>query len=329
LNNVIKFGKKTWDNFYSTIVGTIARKYIIENENTVFNTIMATANRDLSEHQLDYTMNEEFIIGTSSGLWYLKGDKLHQLTFASSYGITFDGERWYANQNLGQFSRIISFKIDSESDRPEIVCRSYFSIGLPKNVHQIDFYNKLMYVVDTVNNCIITIDDEDKKRYYFPNTKIKKTVDNNHFNSIFITDKLIYICAHNGTLKPKEYSEIYVVNKNNMKKHEIIQTRAGNAHNVILKDGKIIYCDSMAGKLICDKDTVYEDSKYFMRGLSITDNYVLVGGSGFARREERASTDGILFVLDKSFKYMKTIELKNIGQVYEIRGINGDYGLSA
>ena len=329
LDNVKRFVKKNWDIGYKAIISKIARKYLIENENTIFNAIMVSVNRSLSQYQLDYSLNEDFIIGTSSGLWYLKKDKLYQIAYASSYGITSDGERWYANQNIGQFSRIISFTIDNVAAKPEIIAPNHFAQGLPKNVHQIDFYDNLIYVVDTLNNRIISIDRSGKRTNYFPNRKIKTARNNNHFNSIFITEKFIYLCAHNGTLKPKTYSKIYVLNKSNMKKHEIIQTNAGNAHNIIPKDGEILYCDSMAGELICEKNIVFKDSKYLMRGLAITDNHILAGGSQFARREERAATDGAVFVLDKNYNHITTIELKSIGQVYEIRGVNNDCGLSA
>ena len=329
LKNVKRFGKKTEGALYAAIVGKFAKKYVIENENIVFNAIIKSVRKDLSEFQFDFFLEEDFIIGTSSGLWYLKGNTLYQITYASSYGITREAERWYANQNTGQFSRILSFNIDTESEKPQITNPDYFSLGLPRNVHQIDMYDNIVYVIDTINNRIITVDRRGKKKHYFPNKSIKKGKNNNHFNSIFITGKQIYVCAHNGSLKPKHYSEIYVLNKNTMKTEEIIQTGAGNAHNIIVKNEKIIYCDSMAGRLFCDNKAVFEDSGYFMRGLAMTGNYVLIGGSQFARREERASTDGVIFVLDKNFKPMKTFKLKNIGQVYEIRGVNGDYGLSA
>lgn len=321
--------KKTGDQLYQKVIGTIARRYIVENENTVFNTIMATVNRKLSGYHLDYSLQEDFIVGTSSGLWYLRGDQLSQLTFASSYGITFDGKKWYANQNLGQFSRIISFEIDSESVRPVINNPNYFALGLPKSVHQIDYYKDVLYTVDTLNNRIITIDCHGKKKFYSQNKNSKKSQIDNHFNSIYITEKYVYLCAHNGTLVPKRYSEIYVLHRSSMKLHEVIQTKAGNAHNFIFKDEKILYCDSVGGHLVHGNKSVFNSSDYFIRGLAVTGNYVLAGGSGFARREERAATDGALFILDKSFNHLKTFQLENIGQVYEIRGVSGDYGLSS
>jgi hypothetical protein len=329
LFNVKRFIAKAGSAALDAVVGRIARRYIVENENAVFNAIMASANRSLSEYQLDYSLKEDFIIGTSSGLWYLSGDTLHQLTYASSYGIAYYGDRWYANQNIGQFSRIISFVIDTESNRPALLNPSYFSLGLPKSVHQIDFYNEILFAVDTLNNRVITMDNRGKKRYYSQNRDSIKAKVNNHFNSIFIKEGFIYLCAHNGTLKPKRYSEIFVLHRGSMKTHNVIQTSAGNAHNVLIKDEKLFYCDSMAGQLICEKEAVFKDPGYFMRGLAITDSYVLVGGSAFARREERASTDGVVFILDSHFNHIKTMELKNIGQIYEIRGVNGDFGLSA
>lgn len=326
--NVTRFINKVWDSIYKALISRIAKKYVIENENTVFNAFSKSAKKRLSEFQLDYSFNEEFIMGTSSGLWYLRGEKLFQMTYGASYGITFDGERWYANQNFGQYSRIISFEIDRESDRPKIMDMRNYILGLPRNVHQIDYCDNLLYVVDTQNNRIITVDKRGKKKYYFPNRKIKSKKNNNHFNSVFLTDKYVYICAHNGTLKPKGYSEVYVLNKRNMKKHEIIETDANCAHNVLLKDGKILYCDSMVGALICDMEAVFKDSRFFMRGMAFSDNYLLVGGSQFASREERETTDSVIYILDKGFEHLKTIELESIGQFYEIRGVNNDCGLS-
>ncbi len=316
------------NHLYNKMINIIARKYIIENENTVFNTIMASSNRRLGEYSLNFAIDEEFIIGTSSGLWYLKCDTLYQLTFASSYGVTYDGKRWYANQNLGQFSRIISFEIDCEGERPIIYNPQYLWLGLPKSIHQIDYYDGTIYVVDTLNNRIITIDKQGKKQFYSHKTESKRPSVNNHFNSLFLTDSFIYLCAHNGTLKPKRYSEIYVLCKETMKLCNIITTTAGNAHNILLKNECLFYCDSLAGTLMQDKNDLFKAEDTFLRGLAYSEKSIVLGGSGFARRDARTSTDGALFVLTPDFILKYSDTLNHIGQIYEIRCVNGDYGLS-
>ena len=113
-----------------------------------------------------------------------------------------------------------------------------------------------------------------------------------------------------------------------MKKQEIIQTNAYCAHNVLVKDGHVFYCDSMAGALMRNSEVAYKNAGYFMRGIAFTDRYMVIGGSKFARREERESSDSVIYILDNRLQHLKTVSLQSIGQVYEIRGVNNDYGLS-
>jgi len=328
LHGIARNSNTAGNAIYKTITEIIARKYIVDNEIYVFNAVTGSVKSRYHVLDPDYRLEEELILGTSSGIWYMREGVLYQLTCGSTYGITYDGEKWYASQGLGQYSRIISFCVTEAGCGAAIKSVEGYIKGLPRNIHQIEFYDGRVYAADTHNNRIITIDRNKKIQYYFPNRAIRNNKNNNHFNSIYITHRHVYLCAHNGTLASKRNSEIFILDRNTMKLCEIINTEASCAHNIVYHDGTMLYCDSAAGRLLINGSSVFEDKRYFMRGLAFTRKYVIAGGSQFARRDERQGTDSVVHVLDKDFVHQHTIALHGIGQLYEIRGVANDKGLS-
>ena len=66
----------------------------------------------------------------------------------------------------------------------------------------------------------------------------------------------------------------------------------------------------------------------FLRGLAVTEDLVLVGGSELARRPDRRIGTGVIFILSHGFDLLGEIELP--GAVHEIRRQSGiDFGMSS
>ena len=308
------------------IVLAIAHSFIARNERINFENITRVSLNRPELFTFDQAFSESFIIGTTSGLWVLKDTTCRKISCGASYGITRTGKKWFACQYTGIFSQIVSFELDKYSRIPQI---KYEKTGMPGGIHQIDLYADELFAVDTQNNSIIQLLKNGKRKIYYPNKKIKKSGNNNnHFNSVFITNNYMYVLAHNGMLNLNKCSEIYVLEKPSLKCKEIIKLPAYSAHNVLLFKGKFIYCNSLAGELIWGDKVFYKNERFYMRGLSITDKSIVVGGSQFAKRDRRPSTDCTIWFLDYTGKLKREITLKKSGQIYEIRAFDKDYGLS-
>jgi hypothetical protein len=185
--------------------------------------------------------------------------------------------------------------------------------------------------VDTYNNNICLYDHNGKtvKRLY-PNGGLEKgrsSPNYCHFNSIFWSAKNIFLVAHNQTKKTGRLSEIYRLD-HRWKLLEIIATKSGAAHNVVLIKGELWHCNSLEGTLVLGEGAAYQDRHYFTRGLAVNDRHVLVGGSEFAERNSRACSSGVVMVLNRSFEEVERFKLVRCGDVYEIRFLQKDLCMS-
>lgn len=311
---------------YVRIIFKIAHSFIAKNESVNFENMTRVSLNRPELFTFDQSFSESFVIGTTSGIWVLKENTCRKISCGASYGITRIGKKWFACQYTGLFSQIVSFELDKYSRIPQY---KYEETGLPSGIHQIDSYANELFTVDTQNNSIIRFLKNGKRKIYYPNKKDKKSnLNNNHFNSVFITDHLVYVLAHNGMKDPKMNSEIYVLKKPSMKLLEIIKLPAHMAHNFAIFKDKMIFCNSLGGELIWGDKVFFKDEQFYLRGLSITDKSIVVGGSEFAKRDRRPSTDCTIWFLDYTGELKREITLKKSGQVYEIRAFDKDYGLS-
>ena len=73
---------------------------------------------------------------------------------------------------------------------------------------------------------------------------------------------------------------------------------------------------------------LFQSSGSFLRGLSLTDRHIIVGGSTMTARDNRTGTDGTLFFLSHSGRKRSQHVLKSLGQIYDIRALSTDYSLS-
>jgi hypothetical protein len=313
--------------WYFKIIRKLAKPIIEYSENEVFNRFSLSALINAKEYTVSKRFTDRIIISTTTGLWILNDNSIKQITIGACYGISRIGTRWYVSQRLGTYSRILSFRLDLTNEQPKMRDTRIELTGLPINIHQIDSFDKTLYVLDTTNNRVQSINEHNKRRLIYPNNKTPNRA-NNHFNSIFITDKFLFILAHNGWLKPKKKSQIFVVSRLTLKNVEIIELDAQEAHNIILYNNEWMYCDSLGGVLKWGNNSLFTDRGHFLRGLALTKDTIFVGGSEIIERDKRILSDSILWLLDHLGRVKRYIKLKKIGQICEIRAIDFDYGLS-
>lgn len=319
---------------YSHAIQYFAHNEIVQAENAAFQNIAQAVISDVKQYQLDKSYDESFLFSTTTGLWLLHDNSIQRLTIGSCYGITRDNERWFLSQRVGNFSRIISFRlvIPQSRDTPSIKDTKVELAGLSLNIHQIDLIDNLLYLVDTIKNRIIIVHKGHKKKIIYPNHLKKQwcpSERNNHFNSLYITNDLAYVVAHNGFIKPKINSQIYVLTRTNYRVKEIINIDSQDAHNIVYFKKDLMYCDSGRGLLIHGDKPFFSDPKHFLRGLAITRKSIVLGGSQIIERSKRAMSDSVLWFLDYSGTPQSCLSLAKIGQVHDLRALSFDLGLSA
>lgn len=270
-----------------------------------------------------------FLISTTTGLYLLEFDTIYRLLKGNCFGLTKSDNKIFIYQSFGPRGRIIQFSIskDHQISAEGQVWRK----DLPGGCHQIDCVDDDLFVIDTYNNRILQygINNHHKNEYY-PLGELsngRKSENYAHINSIFRcdNDQCYYLLCHNETTKTNRNSSILVVNENFDKISEI-QTKSGDAHNIVKLNGNLLYCDSLGMTLNKDHEVVFK-ADYMTRGLSITNEVILLGGSEFAPREKRDKSKGHLYILNHNFQLITSTDFP--GPVREIRRLDGiDYGMS-
>lgn len=271
-----------------------------------------------------------FFLGTKTGLLYFDGRKLWRLFKGRVYGITQYEQRWYTTWNhkvsiggkpLGTMASVLSFRF-----REGKICDLRVGAApLDEEVHQIDAWDKHLFITDTSNNRILEYKiGQENLRFvtsHYPNGRAergRRSPNYSHINSVFRSGKYIYVMYHNLTKKTGKYSQIAVVGRDWGVK-DIVDTNANSAHNIFLSDSGIIFCDSMNGRLM-KHDEVLADVDTYMRGLAVSAEFWLLGGSDHAKREERGFTDGSVYQYSPASNEIKSaMKIPNCGSLYEIR----------
>jgi hypothetical protein len=269
-----------------------------------------------------------FLVGTQTGLVLIREGRAVRLLGGSVYGIAPEpvGKAWCVFQRIPEsFGRLIRYDIQSGQIHQ---MAGFLSTG----VHQIDFVRGRLAVMDTYNNRIVFYNTKGRiLGRVWPEGRLddgRASINYKHFNSIFSSGQSIFIIAHNQSAKTGKSSDIYELDTawNTVGK---ISTESGSAHNIVLMDEKLWHCDSNGGTLVVDREPVFEEAGLFTRGLAVNEEHILIGGSTLAEREDRASTDGHIIVLNRRFNKESRIVLKGSGGVHELRFLEHDLGLSS
>lgn len=267
--------------------------------------------------------NIEFLVGTRhAGLLYYKNGVIAQYFKKKRvYGITRKGNAWFAfirDRDIDHGS-IISFKlINGEVSKIETIINN-----VHRGIHQIDFINNSLVITSPEEG--VVIEYKSFPDNITPNRHILGTP-KEHFNSLYAYGDKILFLAHNQSLKTKAKSKILVTNKK-FKKINVLQTIGECCHNIYRDKSNIITCDSINGRVIINNKPALENMG-FVRGLSIADDYVIIGSSSRADDGKNRRGLGSVGVYTKDLKELSRIYI-NKTQVYEIRRVDKkDYCLS-
>lgn len=274
---------------------------------------------------------------TSNGLLLVNKDSITRLIQADIfYGITKEAENWWVFGQLQDKGSIISFNILDQKGYNLRVRVDH----LEKAVHQIDFVGDELLVVETFKNWFITYRDaakhdrmharSDSASILTPKGLAVRGTDNYcHLNSIYAYKDNIFVLGHNETYKTGKDSEIFVYDLE-FRPRGTIATRTSCAHNYYEDSDGWLICDSAKGTLLKDGAPVFTcDDKSFTRGLSVADDYVVLGSSGISpARDHRRFLDGILYIMDREFNRIAKITIPKT-QIMDIKRVDkSDYALS-
>ncbi len=326
---IVKWINKNIGAVKSKVIKVFAKSFIIKKEIGTKENEIRLLSRLGANWKLDKEIGGQYLISTSSGLWYLKGKQISMILPGGCFGITGGPEKWYVCQYTGDYSRILEFTLFEKNNRILLLERNNYLVGLSPNIHQIDLYKNRLYIVNAEENSILVSSEPGKVKEYFPNKKIKKgSKKSNHFNSVFINNKNVFVMAHNGTSKNMKDSEIYKLKRETLKTVSIEKINAQKAHNIFFLNAKCGFCNSPKGELIVDNKVIFKNENYFLRGVAVNTNSIIVGGSEFATRENRDKTSSMIFELDYNGNVKTEMFLKNIGQIYDIRYVGPDLAMS-
>ena len=96
-----------------------------------------------------------------------------------------------------------------------------------------------------------------------------------------------------------------------------------NYDNIYKTEDYLMYCKSIESTLCVNgEDVIRHNHNISPRGLSITKELIILGGSDIqSNREKRKNSDGYVFIYNYSFKLLQTIKI-NKTQVQEIRRVD-------
>jgi hypothetical protein len=270
------------------------------------------------------TIEARVIIATKNGLYFLDKNLIIKVLEGEFYGVTYKADTIYVFEKTNKKGRIIYFHKNIYNEKYNVLVDK-----LSPGCHQIDFIGDDLYVTDTYNNRILIFDiDGNFKNDFYPLGILengRKSSNYGHINSVYSYNGFIYLLCHNETKKTGKNSEILKLNKQNDLIGKI-NLNASSAHNCAIYNNKFLVCDSLNNKVILDNNVLI-DTDDFTRGLSIFDDFILIGGSDYKKRSQRIDAKGTVYILNNDFNLLEKIRIP--GMVQEIRSLSdNDLSLS-
>jgi hypothetical protein len=195
--------------------------------------------------------------------------------------------------------------------------------------HQIHCDGETLYVTHTAKNAIEAINLKSKKAVRHNWTPHK--TDKNHINSIWKDEGRggFWVGYHNWAVKATkgtfEGSVVVRVNEGLTKIVEQYPVGHGS-HNTVRVGDELYICSSGDHALIVfdlktQKTTNQIDTGYWVRGIGITDDYIVLGATSVSGdRTGRLTGDSEVYLLDR--KTLATLDRKTLvgtGSIYELR----------
>lgn len=243
------------------------------------------------------------------------------------YGITWSGSTLYAAPRVSS----CVYALDNDFG-----IREFISVPELHDVHQIYYWQGTLYITNTAYNQIIGIDPERKQvriqcSNLFTKSGHKLVNGHEHINSIWCDNRYFYICEHRYGKPPvriRLYNRTFTQMVDTIQIENMRQPHNGGIHNVYVEDD-ILYTLSVEKLLRIDTSTkeidmidVRSDRKVgYLRGFARIPGYFILGESQMCTREKRTTGNSRVIILDDNLRFVEAIELKDTGQLHDIRAI--------
>lgn len=273
------------------------------------------------------------LVATRQGLFAVSTTHHVRIAFGSFYGLTLRGGAIFAFEACDlagldtHRGRIV--RLECEADR--IVSARVLAAGLDNGCHQIDFIDGRLTVLDTQRQRVLRFSENE--RDWAPVYPLPPMVERAwsqgyvHINSLLQAGGQILLLLHNGVAHTGRPSEVAIFDLD-WRETARWPLPGGGCHNlVLLEDGSLIACGSMAGAIIGLDGPVARVSDAMTRGLSVGAESVVVGAGKFTARRDRQAAPGTVHFLDRAYAPVASLEVP--GAPTEIRRLDAcDLGLS-
>lgn len=281
-------------------------------------------------------MSDKLLITTRAKCFCLDNNTALFLGYGDYYGATWTQDSLYLS--VDKCGKILKKSLKTLNTE---------LIDTPNSggVHQILYRNGILAIVDTEMVCVWFIREKDMKvmhQFVLPPPSTKRRPSYYlHPNSIFYDAGFWYILNSSSGFEDGFYSQLYVLDDTyNFIKTINLRLNDGLLHNIFIS-GEQMYSTyiSMSNKtaggfvvfdLKNQTEQIYDirhnKTNGLMVGLAVSKDHIFLG-EGVRREdlvEERRKDDSYILILDRSFNKIKTVWLKNAGQIRDIRLFEGD-----
>ncbi len=263
-------------------------------------------------------INYSHICATKKSLLLLNNNKFTKLLRGHFYGITMNAQFIYVFQSFPKLCKGRILKISPNGSVMSLI------ENLSEGCHQIDIRENNLFIVDTYNNKILqyNLDNLSENKVFFPLGPLldgRQSINYQHMNSILLGKENNLILCHNEFIKTGKFSEILVCDKS-FKVIKQIKINSKCAHNIGLTSRKrYLFCNSLENSISNERyDEVQLSS--FTRGLSITEDCIVVGESDYGKRDIRDRLNGWINFFDHKLVLINRMRVP--GLVQEIRALH-------
>jgi hypothetical protein len=267
----------------------------------------------------------DLLVASKNGLYLIDND-VTLLRKGEFYGIAIHDQNVFVFQrNKNQNGYIVRFKKDLSDLTDPVIITDQLDWGC----HQMDWFDGYLYLTDTFDNSIIKLDEDGEilERFYPVGelTEGRESSNYAHINSLFFEKGEVFLLFHNDTSKTGRNTEIVKTNRDFVVNMRHV-TKASHGHNIVCFKDDLYYCDSQSKTLMKNDHKLFQ-ADLFTRGLSILEQFIVLGGSEYAQREDRNNVKGKIYILDHRGNLK--IDFTIPGMVQEIRCLTQkDYALS-
>lgn len=193
-------------------------------------------------------------------------------------------------------------------------------------VHQIAHANGGLYIANTTYNSVVYQDDAGHIEHEYP--FYGRRDGRHHVNSVYPGPGFVFVLLHNKDRQPSQV--ILCAHSPTTGFRPVLTLGLGHfgCHNVFVDDRYVYYNASRAGRLVVvnrSQPAIVRELVFpgHVKGLSVTDGYLIIGYSDHAPRQQRVASRGYLAVIARAgLEPVTTVDLNDegpVGNVNEIR----------